>query len=499
MEFLSPEATTIVAQKIRGTSSVLVRIALINMEAGWSLNTLVIEVFPQPLQEPYPSYCYNYGRYAFCSGEVLGVEASSWILHQQGTFHGLSFQVPELPEQTTQIGKYPSHIPASEFSTPVPWPYTRFEVSIMSVNYSLQLDQIFLISEGCPFFPNFQTALFTLLYYGHVSEWDQAQNRSQQGRIIVRQASVEAWIEHVHFLPSSLSVQIEGSQFRNTFLQVQAPPYPPFEWAVENSGNVDCPLPERIPERVWIMLARDHVWLDYLALDQRWSPFTSKHTNMSIEQSNMNIEQPDMATQIQALIAGGEGQTVEFKQDTPDDKEQMLKTIAALANDQGGVVILGVKDKTGELMGLKEDAGRKQDAIRNMIRTTMVPEIDVRFEKCEIEHRIILAIYVDKGHSSPYGLNPTKPAYYVRRGATTCGYEQACREKEESLELYSFGTLTIRTFPPLLHSDICFHIIALVLLMESKQKHLCPLIRGESCVLYASAAEALCVCVRHEG
>ncbi len=82
-------------------------------------------------------------------------------------------------------------------------------------------------------------------------------------------------------------------------------------------------------------------------------------------------------------------------------------------------MILGVKDKTGELMGLKEDAGRKQDAIRNMIRATVVPEIDVRFEKCEIEHRIILAIYVDKGHSPPYGLNPTKPAYYVRRGATT--------------------------------------------------------------------------------
>src|SRR5713226_6559602 len=106
---------------------------------------------------------------------------------------------------------------------------------------------------------------------------------------------------------------------------------------------------------------------------------------MSIEQPNMSIEPPDMATQIQALIAGGEGQAVEFKQDIPEDKEQMLKTMAAFANDQGGVVILGVKDKTGELTGLKEDAGRKQDDIRHMIRTTMVPEIDVRFEVCEIE------------------------------------------------------------------------------------------------------------------
>jgi hypothetical protein len=307
MEFLQAESVTTVAQKLREAPSVLVRAALVNMEAGWSLNTLVIEVFPRALQEPSPSYCYNYGRYAFCSGAVSGAEASSWIQRRQGTLHGLSFQVPELPEKTSQVGKYPSHVPGGEFSVPVPWPYTRFEVSITSVNYSLQQDQAFLISEGCPFFPNFQTALFALLYYGDVSEWDQAQNRSQQGKILILQAQADAWIEYVRFSPLSVSVQIEGSQFQDTFLQVQAPPYPPFEQTVENGGSVDCPLPDGIPERVWIALARGHTWLDYLTLDQRWSPFTAKHTNMSIEQSNTSSEPPDMATQIQALIAGGEG------------------------------------------------------------------------------------------------------------------------------------------------------------------------------------------------
>ncbi len=121
-------------------------------------------------------------------------------------------------------------------------------------------------------------ALFALLY-GHATEWDQAQNRSQQGKILIRQASTDAWIEHVHFSPSSLSVQVEGSQFLNIFLQVQAPPYPPFERTIESSGSVDCPLPDGIPEQVWIVLLREHTWLDYLTLDQRWSPFTAKHTN----------------------------------------------------------------------------------------------------------------------------------------------------------------------------------------------------------------------------
>ena len=418
MESLPSKTVATLAQELRDISSVLVRAAFVNVETIWSLNTLIIEIFPQRLQEYWLSPCYNYGRYAFCSGEVSGTEVSSWIQKRQGSFQCLSFQMPDLPEQTTQVGKYPSHTPASEFAIPVPWPHTRFEVTISSVYLSPQQDQAFLISGGCPFFPNFQTALFALLY-GHTTEWDQIQNRSLQGKILIRQASTDAWIEHVHFLPSSLSVQIEGSRFQNTFLQVQAPPYSPFEQGIDNSGSVDCLLPDGIPEQMWIVLSRERTWLDYLTLNQRWSPFIAKQTNLSMDSQSMSIDPPDIATQIQALIAGGEGQTVEFKQDIPGDKEQMLKTMAAFANDQGGVVILGVKDKTGELTGLKEDVSRKQDDIRQMIRTTLVPEIDVRFEPCEIEHRTILAIYVDKGQTPPYGLNPTKPVYYVRRGATT--------------------------------------------------------------------------------
>src|SRR5260370_28273319 len=103
MESLPAEAVTTVAQKLRETSSVLVRAALVNMEGSWSLNTLVIEVVPHALQEPSPSYCYTYGRYAFCSAAVSGAEASSSILHLQGTLHGLSFQRPDFPAPTTHV------------------------------------------------------------------------------------------------------------------------------------------------------------------------------------------------------------------------------------------------------------------------------------------------------------------------------------------------------------------------------------------------------------
>ena len=410
MEYLPHGNIATVIQQLQDTTSVLVRAAFTNQEATWNLNTLAIDGFPYPLQEPYPSYCYNYGRYAFCSGEVSGAEASSWLQRQQGQVQGLAFQVPQL-QQETQIGKYPSHAPASEFSTPVPWPYMRFEITIRSDSTSAQQDQGFLISEGCPFFPNFKTALYALLY-GHTTAWDRAQQQVQGGKILIRLAQTDAWIERVHIAPASLSIQIAGSQLHSTFLQVQAPPYPAFEQAIRESSTIDYPLPDGIPGQVWITVSRDHTWLDHLVLDQRWSPFAAQHTNIS-------AEPPDMATQIQATIAQGEGPTIEFKEDTPDDRDKMLKTMAAFANGNGGVILLGVKNGTGELTGLREDAGRKKDGIQNMIRNSLVPEIQVHYEVTDIEHRTILAIYVAKGSVPPYGLNQTRPAYYVRRGATT--------------------------------------------------------------------------------
>ena len=293
MDYLPSEDITKVIPKIQDAPSVLVRAAFTNIEAAWSLNTLVIEAFPHRLEEPYPSYCYTYGRYTFCSGEVSGTEASSWLLNKQGQLHGVSFQVPVL-QSATQVGKAPSHDLAGEFAVSVPWPYMRYEITIPSVSASLQQDQAFLISEGCPFFPNFKVALCALVY-GHTTQWDQAQQRVQPGKILFRQAVPDAWIEHVHVAPASLSVQVEGTQLRNTFLQVQAPPYAPFEQALRGGNTIDYPLPDGIPDQIWITVAREHTWLDYLVLDQRWPPFAANRPHLS-------FEPPDMATQIQATI-----------------------------------------------------------------------------------------------------------------------------------------------------------------------------------------------------
>ncbi|MBK9234087.1 MAG: putative DNA binding domain-containing protein [Anaerolineae bacterium] len=51
-----------------------------------------------------------------------------------------------------------------------------------------------------------------------------------------------------------------------------------------------------------------------------------------------------------ALIAQGEGETVEFKRSVAE-LEQVVETVAGLANTSGGLVLIGVGPK-GEVIGV---------------------------------------------------------------------------------------------------------------------------------------------------
>ena len=53
------------------------------------------------------------------------------------------------------------------------------------------------------------------------------------------------------------------------------------------------------------------------------------------------------------MIAGGEGKTVEFKQDVPKDIMKYVPTAVAFANTTGGTMVFGVSD-TGEIVGIEE-------------------------------------------------------------------------------------------------------------------------------------------------
>ena len=68
------------------------------------------------------------------------------------------------------------------------------------------------------------------------------------------------------------------------------------------------------------------------------------------------------------LIKSGENEKVEFKRGLPSNlKKTIGKAICAFANTKGGVIILGVEDKTGKIVGVKKDKKDVQEKLTKFL------------------------------------------------------------------------------------------------------------------------------------
>jgi ATP-dependent DNA helicase RecG len=95
-----------------------------------------------------------------------------------------------------------------------------------------------------------------------------------------------------------------------------------------------------------------------------------------------------------------------------------LKTVAAFANGVGGILLIGVADD-GTVEGISNDVGKCMDAIVNSIRNRIVPSPIFELEKCVVDNKQVVAVFVREGDEPPYGLNNKPPSIYVRRHGTT--------------------------------------------------------------------------------
>lgn len=119
--------------------------------------------------------------------------------------------------------------------------------------------------------------------------------------------------------------------------------------------------------------------------------------------------------EIVALAAGGESETVEFKETTGQRKEA-ARTLSAMLNGQGGVVLFGVRPN-GNVVG-QQVADKTLEDVTAACRDIhpMYPPSIERVAVPDGDDREVLAVTVPSGNSKPYAY---KGNYYVRSGAAT--------------------------------------------------------------------------------
>ena len=134
------------------------------------------------------------------------------------------------------------------------------------------------------------------------------------------------------------------------------------------------------------------------------------------------------------IIANGENSGIEFKRDGIRP-EQLAKEIVALANLQGGRLLLGVEDD-GTISGLQQK--NAQEWVLNVFRDKVFPQIIQFYEEIKIDgqHRVAV-ITIAPGICKPYMLkHDNREDVYIRMGDRS---EKASREQQ--LRLFESGGL----------------------------------------------------------
>ncbi len=123
--------------------------------------------------------------------------------------------------------------------------------------------------------------------------------------------------------------------------------------------------------------------------------------------------------ELKKLIQSGETNTVELKVAAPRAVE-MAERLCGMANAQGGVVIIGVKDSLREIVGVSENRiGETLDVISRAVRQMIKPELVLDPPEPEIytiSGKKLVVATVTPSHGPVYQAHGI---YWVRRGTHT--------------------------------------------------------------------------------
>lgn len=150
-------------------------------------------------------------------------------------------------------------------------------------------------------------------------------------------------------------------------------------------------------------------------------------------------------------LFSGESKNIEYKVTLPDKSEKYMKTIVAFANTQGGKLVVGVDDKTHEIVGVENEIlFQLMDGIANAVSDSCMPQIIPDIEPQTVDEKTVIIVSVEAGKNRPYYLKSKgkENGTYIRVAGTS---RQAFPEKIRELEMegarISWDELTCVGYP----------------------------------------------------
>ena len=118
-----------------------------------------------------------------------------------------------------------------------------------------------------------------------------------------------------------------------------------------------------------------------------------------------------------ATLKQPEGKTLEFKRDL-SSPVGAIRTVTAFANTAGGVLLIGVQDRTAFVRGVADPLA-EEERLANMIMDAVTPRIVPEIEILPWRNTHVLAVEVFPSSRRPHHITAEGPAgVYVRVGST---------------------------------------------------------------------------------
>ena len=106
--------------------------------------------------------------------------------------------------------------------------------------------------------------------------------------------------------------------------------------------------------------------------------------------------------ELQQIVACGETSTVQFKEHF-SNQDSIAAEMVAMSNACGGMILFGIKDKTGEITGLRYPEIQQINSILANIATNLLrPVIYIQTETVIIDDRAVLVARIAEGDNKPY-------------------------------------------------------------------------------------------------
>jgi predicted HTH transcriptional regulator len=133
------------------------------------------------------------------------------------------------------------------------------------------------------------------------------------------------------------------------------------------------------------------------------------------DKSNLN---PLNESELLDIISTGETSKVQFKEKLPHI-ESMSREMVAMSNSLGGIILLGLKDVTGEVTGLSSAEIEEYDRVIAQIADNIKPPVYIATEVIKIQDnptgKNVLVVHLNEGINKPY--KTAQGEIYVKQGS----------------------------------------------------------------------------------